>query len=420
MFDFGQAILDQINESASKSVTVGDLYFTNASVWQGYLHQQLIELWKDGKVFVSRVERALSGYIPETEASWAAIRKTNYYGYDIRWGVYQISDIPLELLTVTNIATLNVGFQIQCMAIAPNKEDFIIGGKAEVISLGSLSRVAITKQFSVSSRVWSLDFSPIDGQDFASGHNDGTLNLWNIYSGKKRFIGSADDRVTGLQYSPDGNSLISAHQLRNSSNYPVRMWLLNSLDSSSSKLGHHRQNVYCIGFLHDGQSIVSAGSEKILKQFSLTEERVLFSSKALTGTISCLVVHPKAHLVITGGWSKKINVFDLDEKKELAAVEAHAARVTSLAISPSGHLLASGCIDSQIAIWQFPQMTLLKRFTAHDGWIRSLKFADDETLLSGGTDGLCKIWNLNYQGRVPATSDEFLDVIRRESEDSDD
>ncbi len=363
MPDLELAILEQINASALKSVSVGDLFFGSAAVWQRLLQQQLFQLWKEGKVFVSRVERTPSGYLPDTEASWTTTKTLGYYGYDLQWGLYQISEKPLEPLTISLEATINVGFQIHCIAISNNGEDFAIGGKSEKILLGDLNRVELTKQFTSNSNVWSLSFSPTDGPYFVSGHNDGSILLWNKYSDKQSVIAEADDRVTGLQYSPDGNSLVSSHQLlTNKKNYPVHLWQIDNPGSPSST-GHHSESVYCVGFLPDGQSIVSAGSGKVLKHYSIREQRELFVSKEQTGTISCLVVHPYIPLVVTGSWSGKYNVYDLTKQEQLFVVEAHNSRTTTVALSPSGHLLATGSRDSQIAIWKLPEFTLLTHLT---------------------------------------------------------
>ncbi len=416
MLDLQLAILEQINASSPKSMS--DLYFGNTDFWQHILQQHLLQLWKEGKVFVSQVERVASGYLPSKEAKWATTKILEYYGYDLQWGLYQISEKPLEPLTISLEATINVGFQIHCIAISNNGEDFAIGGKSEKILLGNLNRVELTKQFMSNSNVWSLSFSPVDGQYFVSGHNDGSILLWNKYSDKQSVIAEADDRVTGLQYSPDGNSLVSSHQLlTNKKNYPVHLWQIDNPGSPSST-GHHSESVYCVGFLPDGQSIVSAGSGKVLKHYSIREQRELFVSKEQTGTISCLVVHPYIPLVVTGSWSGKYNVYDLTKQEQLFVVEAHNSRTTTVALSPSGHLLATGSRDSQIAIWKLPEFTLLKRIVAHNGWIRSLVFADNNTIISGGTDELCKIWRLHYIGKVPSDKNELIKDFQHATEDS--
>ncbi len=419
MNDISSIILERLAANASKGMSVYELLFDGAPLWREYFQQQLNELWRAGKAYVSRIERTPTGYQPDTEANWTVARLEGFYGYDPRWGAYQISSRAVEPLAITQEATLSTGFQIHAIAVAPNGDDFVVGGKSETILLGSLSRGTFEREFAGKSRVWCLAFSPQHGQQFVSGQNDGQIVLWSKSGGQVGMVGETGDRVTAVCYSPDGARLVSAHQLRNKQNYPVRMWRVVPPDVPTG-MGHHSENVYAIGYLRDGQGIVSAGSGKVVKHYSLTEQRELYASKTQTGTISCLAVHPKINLVVTGSWSGKLNVYDLMAYEELQVVEAHISRVTALAFSPSGHLLASGSRDSQIAIWQIPQATLLKRMVAHNGWVRALAFASDDTLLSGGTDGLCKVWRLNYAGQIPSTEAEILNELRKDRGETDD
>lgn len=419
MLDLQNAIIEKINTSPDNSVSVKELFSHNLGVWENIFQQYLLELWREGKVFVSNVEYSLNGYLPNENAKWATVKILGYYGYDAQWGIYEVSEKPLEPLKIRLESTINAGFQIHCIAISNDGKDFLIGGKSDKILLGDLKRIELKKQYISNSNVWSLAFSPLDNQFFISGHNDGSIWIWNKNTDEKKSVSEVGDRVTALQYSPDGNNLISSHQLIDKKNFPIHLWRINNLESPSS-IGHHSENVYCVSYLPDGESIVSAGSGRVLKHYSLIEQIELFESKIQTGTISCLAVHPYVPLVVTGSWSGKYNVYDLNKKEQLIVVEAHNSRITTVAISPAGHLLATGSRDSQIAIWKLPEFTLLKRFVAHNGWVRSLVFSNNETLLSGGTDELCKIWYLNYIGQIPLSREEFIRNYQNRIEDIDD
>ena len=63
-----------------------------------------------------------------------------------------------------------------------------------------------------------------------------------------------------------------------------------------------------------------------------------------------------------------------------------------------------------------PEGVLLERIVAHKGWVRGLAFADDQTLISGGTDNLCKVWRLSKVGAIP-TDDNDETEMETESND---
>jgi WD40 repeat protein len=99
--------------------------------------------------------------------------------------------------------------------------------------------------------------------------------------------------------------------------------------------------------------------------------------------------------------------------------------VYGLAISPSGKILATGGKESSICLWQLPECSIIDRFTAHSGWVRGLQFVDENTLVSIGSEGICKLWRLSHDlplvtpFRNYKSTQEVIDEYRRPL-DSDD
>ena len=227
---------------------------------------------------------------------------------------------------------------------------------------------------------------------------------------------------------PDGNSVLSAHQVDNHAvNYQIQLWDLKTNQSPQGfayhgvkRKGIEKRNVYGIELLHNGDYIASCGNDKCVRLYSLKNEQgEVFCSTEHTGTITCMARHPHENKVVTGDWSGKLHIYDFTDPTQVPprqVIEAHISRLTAVAYSTSGRLVASGSRDSQIAIWKMPEGVLLERIVAHKGWVRGLAFADEQTLISGGTDGLCRYWRLSEVGTIPTFDN---DETQTETESND-
>ena len=111
------------------------------------------------------------------------------------------------------------GFQVHTIAIAPNGDDFAVGGEANIIKLGRLSQCKLyldipennDKILSVS-RTWCLAYSPVC-EEFLSGHAKGEIFRWTISGEQIAPIGPALINRC-LRYMPDGNSVCRSIELR--------------------------------------------------------------------------------------------------------------------------------------------------------------------------------------------------------------
>lgn len=400
-------VLQLLTRTPTEGSDVNSLVYQEASFWQEAISEQLFLLWKQGKVFVSRVERQHFGYTPTKDAKWTLSRTEDYFGYSATHGVYQISSSAgKQISRLILLATLTLGSPIYSLAISPDGTEFVIGLYSGEIALGNLTYATIYKRIPAhSSRVWSLNFSP-DGKTFISGSQDGQIILWDRYGDKSLTIASLEDWVTCTRFSPDGTHIISGHKLADPANPSVRVWTATPQQQVDSYFHHEKGNVYAVDYLPDGTGFVSGGSDKNVAYWSFEKQQLIFQFDKHKGTVTCLAVHPRFNHVVSGAWTGTLKVWALESGDVLQTVEAHNARVTSLAYSRSGNLLASGGKDSMIAVWSAPEVNLLTSVLAHEGWVRAIAFSDDSILVSGGSEGSCKIW------KVMSLSDYAADVTQ--------
>ena len=384
----------------------------------------LIDLWKHGNVYVSHVERTKQGYMPSSNCKWSTKRLDGYFGYNDHLGLYEISDTLINPLAFTLEATLSVGSPAYCITVAPNRENFVVGDRSGKVHIGIISRGSFVKAIETGhNRVWTLSYSP-HGDRFASGHEDGTIALWDSNGEQISPPVTAQDWVYTLCFSPDGKYILSGHKQNDPERANVRLWTTDPLDHVGSFF-HHPSSVTSVRYLPDGTGFISAGRDKSVACVLFDRNEPLFNQRKHKGTVTYLIMHPIGGIAISGAWTGTVKVWDLQAGDDLRTIEAHRARITSLAFSPSGRMLASGGKDSQIAIWQMPECMPLKRTEAHSGWVRGICFIDEDTLISVGSEGTCKIWRLTRRFPIVEkpveykSMQELLDDYRGPSDEDD-
>ena len=106
----------------------------------------------------------------------------------------------------------------------------------------------------------------------------------------------------------------------------------------------------------------------------------------------CAVFDKTGRFLLTGADDYLVKVFDVEKGLLLYTCRGHMGFVTFIAISPDNSLFATACVKGSIRIWRLRDGACLK-IVKHNESINTLKF-DTWTgaLVSGGDDGVCKIW----------------------------
>jgi len=419
-FETLQSIIDSVE---NKTISTEQLLHDAESREMPFEFLDLVQYWKKGRLYASRVQRTDTGYAPASNCSWTTQFQTGYFGFNSALGSFEITPNTANPVSVTLEASMALGSAAVSVAVHSSGREFAVGTLNGAIFICNVEEGRIIRTLRANqSRTWALAYSPAENI-LISGHQNGDLVKWddqgNIVERRQ-----TDDWVRSIDFSPDGTQFLTSHRLKDQSRAGIYLWDTSTFQNTSSFV-HIQETVWCIRYLKDRNGYASCGSDKKVTIWSFDNRDILWSEKKHTGTVLTLAVHPFGGIVASGAWTGTVKLWNLETGEDVRSIEAHSARVYGLAISPSGRMLATGGKESSICLWQLPDCSTISRFTGHSGWVRGVQFIDENTLVSIGSEGSCKIWRLSRDLPIDLpvqpyhSSQEVLHEFRRVL-DSDD
>jgi len=241
-----------------------------------------------------------------------------------------------------------------------------------------------------------------DGQFALSGSWDGSLRLWDINSGNqtRRFLGHTKD-VLSVAFSADNRQIVSGSRDRT-----IKLW--NTLGECKYTIedGGHTEWVSCVKFSPNTQNpiIVSAGWDKLVKVWSLTNCKLKINLVGHTGYLNTATVSPDGSLCASGGKDGTARLWDLNEGKHLYSLEAGNI-INALVFSPNRYWLCAAT-DTGIKIWDLESKSVvadLNPDTVENFGQKNRRTpqalslawsADGNVLFSGYSDHSIRVWDV--------------------------
>jgi len=234
-----------------------------------------------------------------------------------------------------------------------------------------------------------------DATLLASGSDN--VTIWNVINGNSRHQLECDSWVMTLDFSHDGKTLVSGHE-----DGSIHMW-----DAFSGKLlakwDAHRKSVSAFSFHYENDKLASAGEDCLIHIWDLATRKALKTLKGHSDRIPALAWHPSGDILISAGWDTTARVWDTTTAEPLMLLNSHSDQVHTLAYSKDGKTLAVADSDFAIHIWQDPRAGRVQFvLQGHTEEIRALAFSNDGTrLASAGVDRVVHLWDVQ-EGRLVA------------------
>ncbi|OWK39447.1 sterol desaturase family protein [Fimbriiglobus ruber] len=245
-----------------------------------------------------------------------------------------------------------------------------------------------------------------DGRSILSGHEDGSIKLWDGDGREKRSFPAHRLRVTGVAMTKDGSQLISA-----GADGIVKVWDADGHEKRT--LWGHNGAVLSVAVTSDGRKIVSGGVDGSIKVW-VAEGNDEQTEMKQAGAVTSIAIDDAGNGMIATGDvtqadAKGASRWDLRSQKA-AYFQGHRDLVYATAVCPDGHLAATGGFDGQVKLWD-TQTQKEVRSLAHAGRVYCVAFSGDGRLLaSGGNDRTVRVWDV-ATGQEVASLTSHTDAI---------
>jgi len=244
-----------------------------------------------------------------------------------------------------------------------------------------------------------------------SGSRDKKILVWNLtreegnYGTPRRALSGHGHFVQDVVISSDGQFALSG-----SWDSTLRLWDLN-FGTTTRRFVGHTKDVLSVAFSADNRQIVSGSRDKTIKLWNtLGECKYTIDEQGHTDWVSCVRFSPNIQnpIIVSAGWDKMVKVWNLTNCKLRTNLVGHTGYVNTVTVSPDGSLCASGGKDGTARLWDLNEGKHLYSLDAGD-IIHSLIFSPTKYWICAATQSGIKIWNLESKTVVADLTKNYPD-----------
>jgi WD40 repeat protein/DNA-binding SARP family transcriptional activator len=239
----------------------------------------------------------------------------------------------------------------------------------------------------------TLAFSPSD-RSLATGHNDGSIRLWDADTGEQlQILRGHEDTVGYPAFSPDGRWLVSAAL----DDPTVRIWDVTA-GAELMALTEPVEGWANPVFSPDGSRLATAAANYTVNIWDLTTSETIVRLEGHESFVNQTVFSPDGSRVATASADGTARVWDARSGEQLSIVFVPAA-LLSVAFSPDGSRIATSGGASSVAVWDAAAGRRLLALAGHGTDVTRLTFSPDGArLLTTSLDNTSRVWDISVAG----------------------
>jgi WD40 repeat protein len=174
--------------------------------------------------------------------------------------------------------------------------------------------------------------------------------------------------------------------------------------------GGHMAPIKGLAFTRDGNQIVSAGDDKVIRVWDWRAgktARIIRGSvgAGALGHIYAIALSPDQRWLAVGGFldldRSDVRLYDFASGRLVRLLRGHTSSVQALAFARDSRRLISGADDNTAILWDIDSGRLLNRLEGHRDFVYAVAFSPDgERVITGSFDHTLRIWRASDGGLI--------------------
>ncbi|MDX1962181.1 MAG: c-type cytochrome domain-containing protein [Pirellulales bacterium] len=225
--------------------------------------------------------------------------------------------------------------------------------------------------------------------------------LWNTQEKwqLERTIGKPDDpatladRVLTLEFSPDGNLLVSGGGEPSRSG-EIKLW--NPVDGSLVRqlTDPHSDTIYAARFSPDGQLLATGGADRFVKVFAVADGKIQKAFEGHTHHVLGVAWRLDGRTLVSGSADNAIKVWDLKSGEQLRTIQGFNKEITGLAFVADTMRAMVACGDGNLRLTNVDSGGNERQYGGGGDFVYAVAVsADGKRVAIGGQDGLLRVYD---------------------------
>ncbi len=250
------------------------------------------------------------------------------------------------------------------------------------------------------SLIESLAYSK-DGKYIASGSYT-EVKIWDAALGiPKHTVGGFAASVVTLSFSPDSKLLAAG------GGAPTEDGEIKVFDVVSGKVvtdikNGHSDTVFGVCFSPDGKMLATCGADKFVKVWEMPGGKFIKAFEGHTHHVLDVGWKADGKFLASCGADNVVKVWDFEKGEQARTINAHQKQITRLVFVGATGQFATCSGDTSAKFFNVDNGGNTKNFNGGNDFLYALGVSADGTVVvTGGEDGIARLFNGNNPGQAP-------------------